>query len=312
MSLIYTKGYRQLPHPLEKSVVTIGNFDGVHRGHQAILQELVRKAVEQSVPAVVYTFRPHPVKLLAPHLAPPLISTYEQKRQLLLAQGVDIIIEEPFSAEFATFSPEKFVHEVLHKTLGAQELFAGVDFTFGRKGLADVHQLRRLGAPYGMELNVLGPFSFEGIVASSTKVREFVLAGNVRGAQILLGRPYSITGNVSQGRQRGRKLGFPTANLMTRQELLPAYGVYACRAEFDGRVENAVVNIGIRPTFEEKDVSIEAHLLDYEGDLYEHELTLNFVEFVRKEKSFRSGEDLVKQIKKDIQKVRNILQVKES
>jgi len=300
-------GYQTLPQPLSGSVVTIGNFDGVHRGHQAILAQVIEKAKTLGVPSVAYTFQPHPAKLFRPQLAPPLISTYTQKLDLLESYGIDIAVEQPFTREFAHYSPERFVTSILHETLGAREIFAGFDFSFGKGGKADVQFLRELCEPYGIKLHVIQPLSFESIVASSTKVREFVLAGKVAGAALLLGRPFVLSGHVVQGDQRGRTLGFPTANLDAEQELRPARGVYACYALLQQQRLPAVVNIGMRPTFSTEHVTIEAHLLDFQGDLYGKPLTLEFVEYLRAEKSFDSAELLVEQIDKDIECAKDIL-----
>lgn len=304
-------GYQALDAPLDASVVAVGNFDGVHRGHREILNRLIAWGNERGIPSLLLTFRPHPVKFLVPHLAPPLINTYEQKRELVRSVGIDIMVEEPFHREYANLSPEQFVTDILHRTFGAKAIFVGFDFTFGRGGKANVDALRELGAPFGLEVHCADPLSFEGIVASSTKVRSFVQEGQVRGAHILLGRPFSIVGHVVPGEQRGRTIGFPTANLETKQELLPAFGVYACWAVINGTPHRAVTNIGIRPTFRSNEPTIEAHILDFSEDIYDQEITLHVMERLRAEQSFSSIEALQTQIKQDREKADAVLKPKQ-
>lgn len=300
-------GYQTLPEPLSASVVAVGNFDGVHQGHREIISRLKARAKQLHIPSVILTFSPHPVKLLVPHLAPPLINTYEQKRQLLSSLGVDIMLEEPFTRAYASYSPEQFVTSVLQQSLHAKEIFVGYDFTFGRGGKANVETLRHLGEPYKLKINCIEPLSFSGITASSTKVRAFVHEGQMEGAQLLLNRHFSLTGIVEEGEQRGRQLGFPTANLSTEQELLPKRGVYACWTEFEGQMYPTATNIGIRPTFSELRPTIEAHLIDFRGNLYQKKMTVHFVKKLRDERAFSSIHTLKEQIEQDIQQAKEQL-----
>lgn len=300
-------GYQTLPEPLPASVVAVGNFDGVHRGHRAILEQLKRRSQELSVPAVVLTFTPHPLKVLVPSVAPALVNTYTQKSTLLESLDIDIVIEEPFTKSYAGYSPERFVTEVLHQSLHTLEIFVGYDFSFGRGGKATIQTLEELGAPYGLRVHCFEARSFDGIVASSTKVRHFVREGQMDTAELLLGRPFSLTGTIEHGEKRGRQLGFPTANLTTEQELLPAQGVYACWAELDECIRPAAVNIGVRPTFEDAAPTIEAHILDFSDTIYDQTMTLHFVQRIRGEQSFASLDALKKQIQTDVQFVRERL-----
>lgn len=283
------------------TVVTIGNFDGVHCGHREIIHRVKMRASERGLPSVVYTFVPHPVKLLAPHLAPPLINTYQQKRAILASIGVDMLVEEPFDHTFAAYSPEQFVSDVLHRRLGAQEIFVGFDFTFGRGGKAGVDALASLSQPH-IQVHVVPPLSFEGIVASSTKIREFVLEGQMEGARLLLHRYFYLDGVVVPGFQRGRTLGFPTANLQLEQELLPARGVYASWIETQqGEILPGVTNIGIRPTFDHnQNISVETHIFDFSRDLYDQTLRVHFAKRLRPEQTFSSVDMLQTQIQLDI------------
>lgn len=308
MALKFYNGYRCLPSTQQRTILTIGNFDGVHRGHREIIRRVQAAAHAHQLSSLVYTFQPHPIKLLAPHRAPALLHTYEQKREIMASMDVDILVAEPFDRDFASLTPEQFVHDVLVDRMRAQSIFVGYDFTFGRGGKAGVDALQELAAPLGVDVEVVTPLSFEGIVASSSKVREFVAAGDVKKARLLLGRPFYLHGQVVQGFQRGRDLGFPTANLSSVQELLPAHGVYACWVETPEGMFPAVTNVGVRPTFQD-DVapSVESHLLDFAGDLYDTTLRVHFVAHIRNEQSFSSVQALRQQIELDIGKARTLL-----
>lgn len=307
------KGYQAIPTPIEASMVAIGNYDGVHKGHRAVLEQLVTEAQRRGIPSLVYTFQPHPVKVLAPAQAPPLINTYAQKRTLLASLGIDIMVEEPFHMAFAGYSPERFVAEVLNDALGAKGVFVGYDFTFGKGGKANVDTLRTLGAPFDMGVYCLDALTVDGIVASSTKIRRFVQEGQLKAAADLLMRPFSLSGQVVKGDQRGRTIGFPTANINTSQELMPPHGVYACWVQRDDEqgthMHPAAVNIGKRPTFKDEHAAptVEAHLLDVQADLYDQTLTLHFQERLREERSFPSADALKEQIQSDVQQARAAL-----
>jgi riboflavin kinase/FMN adenylyltransferase len=300
------RGHLALPGPLRAPVVTIGNFDGVHLGHQRLFSVILERARARGGQAVVFTFRPHPVKLLAPELAPPLITPYEEKLRLIEQTGIDVAIEEEFNRELAAFSPRRFVDEVLVRAIGVRDIVVGYDFTFGRDRAGNVQVLTELGGELGFEVHVEPAFSVSGIIASSTKVREFVLEGRVGGAALLLGRSFSVTGTVVRGDGRGRKLGFPTANLQVENELIPKAGVYAGRAYVRGEAHRAVVNIGFAPTFQSRGLTVEAHLLDTSGDLYGEKMTLEFTHHLREERRFPSVEELMAQIGRDVESARGL------
>ncbi|TNE52147.1 MAG: bifunctional riboflavin kinase/FAD synthetase [Deltaproteobacteria bacterium] len=308
MALKFYSGYRCLPATQQRTILTIGNFDGVHRGHREIIEKVQANAQTHQLSSLVYTFQPHPLKVLVPKRAPALLNTHIQKREILDAMGIDILVEEPFNRDFASLSPEQFVNDVLVERMRAHTIFVGYDFTFGRGGKAGVQKLQELASRVGVEVHEVPPLSFEGIVASSSKVREFVAEGNMEKAQLLLGRPFFLHGQVVQGFQRGRELGFPTANLSTSQEMMPAHGVYACWVDTSQGMFPAVTNVGIRPTFHDNSaLSVESHLLDFEGDLYDSILRVHFVGRVRSEQSFSSAQALRKQIELDIGKARAML-----
>jgi riboflavin kinase/FMN adenylyltransferase len=301
------QGHAWIPTPLRSPAVTVGNFDGVHLGHQALLREARECARRWGGDSVVFTFRPHPVKLLAPDLAPPLISPYEVKLDLIARCGIDVVIEEPFTRELAEMPPREFAERILVRAIGARVVIVGHDFTFGRGRSGNVETLAALGWELGFEVRPIPAVTAGDLIASSTKVREFILEGRVRGAAIILGREFSLTGTVVRGVERGRTLGIPTANLRTDHELLPKPGVYACQAFVRGGRHPAVVNIGYAPTFEGKELTIEAHLLDFSADIYGEEMTLQFRKRLRDERTFPSAEALKQQIARDIEEARSLL-----
>ncbi len=302
-------GYRAVPAGFPESVVTIGNFDGVHLGHQALFRHALSRARSTGRSCVVYTFEPHPVRILAPKLAPPRITRADEKLRLIAELGIDACVVEPFTAEFAAMEHEQFVASALVSALCTKELIVGYDFTYGRGGKGNTATLASAAGRFGFALDVVSQQTFGGVVASSTKVREFVLGGNVEGARMLLGRDYGVIGRVVHGEERGRKIGFPTANIDTEDELIPRYGVYACWVTVGGRRYAAVTNIGVRPTVKVDDPrpTIEAHLFDFDGDLYGQTLRLDFAHYLREERRFPSLDALKAQIAADAARARELL-----
>jgi riboflavin kinase/FMN adenylyltransferase len=290
----------------EGPAVAIGNFDGVHRGHQRLFAEILTRSRARGAEAIVLTFDPHPAKVLAPAYAPPLICTPIRKLDRIAAAGVDACVVEPFDRDLAGLTPEAFIEQVLVAALGAREVVVGHDFTFGRGRAGDAHRLAALGAAHGFATTVVDPVTVDGIVCSSTKVREFVLEGRIEGAALLLGRDPEIEGTVVAGAGRGRTIGIPTANLRPDTELLPAVGVYAGWALLDdGARFDAAINVGTNPTFGGAALCIEAHLLDYPGgDLVGRAIRVGLTRRLRAERRFPSVEALVAQIKQDIAAVR--------
>jgi riboflavin kinase / FMN adenylyltransferase len=304
------RGHTSLPRPLRNPVVAIGNFDGVHRGHAHIFQEARRLAAGLDGEAVVLTFDPHPAKVLAPSYAPPLITPLGRKLELIAAEGVSATVVEPFDRAFASKSAEEFVRAVLAEGLGARHVVVGYDFTFGSKRSGNVQLLAELGLRHGFGVTVVPPVSVEGIVCSSTKVREFVLEGRVDGAALVLGRAPEVEGEVVRGDGRGRTIGVPTANVKSETELLPKNGVYAGWGERlgDGRRWAAAVNVGTNPTFVAGvQIHVEAHLLDCNEDFYGERLRVGFVERLRDEQRFPSREALVAQIRQDVEETRRVM-----
>lgn len=296
------------------SVVAIGSFDGVHLGHQAVIgttielvQELSQGRADPGEVAAL-TFDPHPAKLLAPDLAPSLIATAQQRVRCLGEAGVGHVVLLPFDDELAAVSATDFIADVLVGRLGVAGVVVGFDFTFGRGGEGNTQLLVAEGARQDLQVRVVDPFHLDGLLVSSTKIREFILSGRVYGAMKLLGRPFQLSGEVVRGKARGRTLGFPTANVAAVQEIRPANGVYAARARVGSELVDAAVSIGIVPTFEGgSDVTVEAYLLDFEGDLYGQDLCLEFVKRLRPERRFDGPEALIAQITEDVKQVRDIL-----
>lgn len=288
-----------LPHP----VLAIGAFDGVHRGHQQVLSRLVAEARRCSGTAVVLTFHPHPQQVIRPGAAPPQLQTFEQQAELLEALGVDLLVRFPFTREVSLWTPEEFVREVL-APLGARKVLVGENFRFGHRREGDFALLRRLGERFGFTVDACSVVTFRGHRISSTRIRRLLGAGCVEAAARLLGRPYELRGDVVMGDQRGRTLGFPTANLEPENQLLPANGVYATRLEIEGRWWTGATNIGYRPTvrsrFQSPRPVVETYLLDFDGDLYGRYVKLAFCCRIRSEAEFSDLETLIRRIRRDI------------
>src|SRR5579871_1021439 len=275
------------PGRIHRTVLTLGNFDGVHVGHQAIVRLAVETAARLGGCPVALTFEPHPVAVLAPDRAPPLIQPLRERLALLATLGVEIVVVQRFTRAFAALDPEAFVCDFLLHRLEVVHVVVGYNVNFGRDRAGTVATLRGLGARYGFAVDEVGPVTVDGERVSSTALRAALGAGDVRRAARLLGRTYALRGRVVAGERRGRTLGFPTANLRCRSTLaVPADGVYAARVQVGGAWHGGVVNIGIRPTFGERRRTIEAHLLDFTGDLYGRWVTVEMVDRLRGEQAF--------------------------
>lgn len=288
--------------------MTLGNFDGVHLGHRELFRQTVRRARQVKARSVVYTFEPHPLKVLAPDRAPLLLNTLAEKERLIAASHIDQLIRAPFTPEVASLKAEDFVRDTLVALLRVKYLIVGYDYAFGRGREGDSAFLSEQGLKYGFGVDILQPVCTDGQPYSSTRIRQMIASGDVHGVIALLGRHYTFEGNVVPGEQRGRKLGYPTANLVTEKEQLPAVGVYAVKVRHREQEYGGVVNIGRRPTFGAGKQTIEVHLLDYTGDLYGETLRLYFIERLRDEQSFSDVEALKKTISSDILRCRQQLE----
>lgn len=287
-----------------KAVLALGNFDGVHRGHQAIFQQVLRRALAITGTSMVLTFNPHPVQILRPDKAPPLLSTRAQKRRLFAALGLAVSLELPFTEHFAQQEPMAFIGDVLHQSIGVHDLVVGHDFRFGhcRAGTTDL--LAAQAATFGYQLTVVPPITENGVVVSSSNIRRLLQHGQVEDAARLLGRPYLLEGPVVEGFRRGHTLGFPTANVRSLNPIVPQAGVYAVHVLWHERVYPGVANVGYNPTFGNDMLSVEAHVLDFSGDLYGETLGVEFLARLRDERKFASVAELAAQITRDVHQAR--------
>jgi riboflavin kinase/FMN adenylyltransferase len=298
------RGYWSLPKAALHGVVAIGNFDGVHRGHRALIEAARRRARELGAPLGVVTFEPHPREVLTPDRAPPRLTPLRVKARMLADLGVENLFALAFNEHLMTKSPEAFVHDVLAGGLGIRHVAVGFDFRFGHRRAGDVDTLTRLGDEYGFGVTRIEPVAWRGEVCSSSRVRDAIAAGDVALARDLLGHPFLVEGRVVAGERRGRGLGYPTANLRPGPRgLWPADGIYAVRATWraaDHPVwRDAVASLGVRPTFGDGDRILEIHLFDHDGDLYGRRLCCAFIERLRAEERFATVEALRAQMDRD-------------
>jgi riboflavin kinase/FMN adenylyltransferase len=298
-----------LPIGPKGTVVTVGSFDGVHLGHQAVLAEVARRAAAAGRASVLVTFEPHPLAVINPQAAPPLLTTGPERREILALSPIDYALFLRFDRALARLSPEQFVQDVLRARCGMQDLVFGYDHGFGRNRSGDVETLRRLGAELGFAVDAVPAADVEGEPVSSGRIRRAVAGGDLRTAARLLGRPYTVSGRVSAGERRGRILGIPTINLgeIPAEKLLPPDGVYAVWVEWRGGRASGMMNQGPRPTFGEGGRVLEAHLFGFEGDLYGEWVRLEWVERLRDVRRFAGVEQLQEQLGRDRARAEAIL-----
>ncbi|MBW1773204.1 MAG: bifunctional riboflavin kinase/FAD synthetase [Deltaproteobacteria bacterium] len=311
MNVIYD--LNTLETTLERPVITIGNFDGVHRGHLALFEKVKERAHALHGRSVLMTFEPHPIRLMKPEKPIPLITPIRQKLELIGKAGIEYIFCVPFTREFAAITAKDFVLDILVGKIGVKEVVVGYDYTFGRQRKGNVEFLEEMGDKWGFRLHIIGPIHVDQALVSSTTIRGLVQDGRLSEAKALLGRDYQISGTVVRGQNRGRRLlGIPTANLNLIDELIPKRGVYAVTVDIDGKACNGVTNIGYNPTFGDSALTVETHLLDFSEDLLGKTIKVNFIQRLRDEVSFDSIQDLSDQIKRDIQQARALLEVYEA
>ena len=305
MRIIY--GHETLAAPLENTAMTVGTFDGVHLGHQRILRRVVQRAKDLGGTSVVYSFFPPPWRVLGRTENPFLITTFQDKARLIAGLGVDILVTETFTSGFRALTAQEFIRGVLLKSFHPRDVLVGYDFRFGKQRKGNLELLQQ-------ELSITSATASQQEVVlvddepvSSTRIRKAVVGGDMQLARRLLGRRHFISGAVVRGRGRGRTLGFPTANISPRTELIPGPGVYAVLLEAGDERISGVANLGYRPTFAEDNFSVEAFLFDFEGDLYGVQAKLHFVERIRGERKFESKEALVAQIDRDVVRVRALM-----
>jgi len=292
--------------PQATASVTIGNFDGVHLGHQELLRRTVARANAAGTTSVALTFSPHPIRFFSPRARFYEITSLEEKAALIAGFGIDTLVVESFTGEVGCMWPSEFAREILVRRLRARQVIVGYDFTFGRNRTGSPAMLGEIGRELGFEVEVVPPLVRGGLIVSSTRIRELLLAGRVREAEELMCRPYRVSGAVIAGAGRGRKLGYPTANIQYAQELLPLPGVYVVEVEVAGARTRGVANVGFNPTFGENSLGVEVHLLDFDKDLYGQEISVYFRDRIRDERKFQRAEELVRQIQMDVQYARGM------
>lgn len=299
MALVYDLA--EIKVPLTNPVLTIGNFDGVHRGHLVLFDRVKERAKALGGISVVMTFEPHPITVMHPGNGPALITPTPQKLELIDAAGIDVILCIPFTKAFAAIGARAFVRDILVQKIGIREIVVGYDYSFGHRREGNIHLLREMGEELGFFVHVMSPVRVGKTPVSSTSIRHLIREGRVAEAGQLLGRPPRLSGRVMRGRNRGaRLLGFPTANLGIKDALVPRTGVYAVEVIIGDQKYRGVTNIGYNPTFGDGPLTVETHVLDFSGDLIGEDITLLFLGRLRDEKRFSSIEELVAQIRKDI------------
>jgi riboflavin kinase / FMN adenylyltransferase len=296
--------HARFPHP----VVSIGNFDGVHVGHQEILSRVVQDAQARQGTSLVFTFHPHPLTVLRPEKPLPLILSLREKLLACSATGVQGVIVQHFTTTFSLLTAEAFVRRHLVEAIGVEKVIVGHNVSFGHNRTGQAETLLRLGEQYGFAVEIVGPVMAGAQEVSSTAVRAMLSTGDMPTVTRLLGRPYAVSGRVEKGFQRGRTIGFPTANLRPRADLLLPNGVYAVRVEVGDTHVPGVANVGFNPTFGGNKRTIEAHLFDFSADLYGQRVRVSFVEHLRGERKFPSIQELIQQIHQDARHARTILQ----
>lgn len=297
-----------VPETLRGSIVALGNFDGFHLGHQAVVGRAVARARAEGRPALVATFDPHPMRFFRPDSAWFRLTTLDQREALMKAAGVDAMLVFAFDAALAGLSAEQFVTERLIDRLGVGGVVTGDDFTFGKGRSGSVAQMAELGRAHGFSVDTVAPVTLDGAVVSSSRIRALLKAADPRGAARLLTRPFTIRGQVEHGDKRGRELGYPTANLSLANYVRPAYGIYAVRGRLaDGRVLAGAANLGIRPSFDPPRELLEPYFFDFSGDLYGQTIDVELIEFLRPEAKFDSLDALTRQIEADCEQARAVL-----
>ncbi|PWG03794.1 bifunctional riboflavin kinase/FAD synthetase [Sphingosinicella humi] len=301
-------GGSAVPAHLRGGIVALGNFDGFHKGHQAVVGRAVERARAEGRPALVATFDPHPVRFFKPDLPPFRLTTLDQRQRLFAGAGADAMLVFHFDAAFASVTAEDFVTERLVRLFGAAGVATGEDFTFGHKRGGNVEVLKRLGAEHGLSVDAVAPVEADGEPVSSSRIREALEAGDPETAARLLTRPFAIEGVVEHGDKRGRELGYPTANIALGPYLRPKFGVYAVRGRLaDGRVLDGAANLGIRPQFDPPKELLEPHFFDFSGDLYGQTIEVELISFLRQEARFDGLGALAAQIKADCEEARRVL-----
>ncbi|MBN2284027.1 MAG: bifunctional riboflavin kinase/FAD synthetase [Deltaproteobacteria bacterium] len=307
MTMEIIRDLNDIPKELKHSIITIGNFDGIHLGHQAIFRKVLEEAVERNRKSLVITFDPHPQKVLHPEKKTfYLLTLLEEKLKLMEEMWIDAVIVIPFTPEFSRNEAGTFIRNILWEKLKIQKIYIGYDYAFGRGKEGNARFLKTMGEELGFQVEEIGAVTVDGMIVSSTNIRLSINEGQVSRAAKMLARPYNVSGVVVRGRQRGTDIGIPTANIES-EKVIPGMGVYAIIAEVEGTRYQGVLNIGYSPTFGDNEFTIEVHLLNFQGDIYGKDIDLFFIERLRDEQRFDSPKLLVEQIKHDIDQAKHIL-----
>jgi len=294
------KGLKEIPSPPDDCVVAIGNFDGVHLGHQKILQTLLQDANQNNLYPLLLTFHPHPAKVLTKRKIE-LLQTLEQRLHEIKKAGVQMVVVLLFDQDFALITAEDFIRTIVLQKLKAKKVIVGDNFRFGKDRAGDVTKLHEFASQYGFTVQAIPPVTLQGSVVSSSLIRSLLRKGDIEKANTLIGRPYEIEGTVVRGKSRGKRLGFPTANIHTLNEIVPP-GVFISRVGIGPKIYPSVTHVGSKPTFNENEVMIESYIIDYNNSLYKKKLRVLFLKKIREERKFESPEALSLQIKKDLEK----------
>lgn len=301
------RGIESVQRKLKNPAITIGNFDGVHKGHQALFARVKQLAEELNGDSVVVTFDPHPLEVLFPQKAPSFITSHRHKLDLIASCGIDATIVIPFDHKFAQMSAREFVAALLVEKIGARAIVVGHDYRFGHGREGNIAFLKQLGEQYGFKVETVTGLMVNDTVVSSTAIRQMIASGKIKDANKLLGRFFEVSGTVIPGRKRGVSLGFPTANIRMPAITSPRTGVYVVEAEVDGKTYGGAANLGYNPTFGDTDLSLEAHLFDFDQDIYGKPITIRFIDRLRDERRFSGPDELAAQIKKDVDTAKKIL-----
>jgi riboflavin kinase / FMN adenylyltransferase len=301
-------GIENIHRPLSNPALTIGNFDGVHRGHRALFKQVKSWADRLQGQSVVMTFNPHPLEVFRPGNGPAFITTHERKLELIADAGIEVAIVVPFNEWFAQTTATQFVKDLLVDKIGIKAIVVGHDYRFGRGREGDIDFLRKMGEQYAFSVDAVSGIDVEGTLVSSTLIRQCIQGGDLREAGRLLGRPYEIAGLVVRGRNRGgRLLGFPTANIEMANHAAPKRGIYVVQVEIDGRLYGGAANLGYNPTFGDTTISLEVHIFDFNETIYDKTITVRFIDRLRDEKKFSGPEELTQQIRLDVARAKEVL-----
>ncbi len=290
-----------------ETAVTFGVFDGIHLGHQAVIKTLLKRAAHENLMSVLVGFYPHPLAFLAPERCPPILTPLSKRVEILQQFGIDEIVILSFDAQIASMSPESFVERVLLEKCRARHIVVGYACQFGKDRAGNAERLVELSQGYPFDVSIVPPTEVDGASVHSTRIREALARGDLERSSQLLGRPYSLIGNVVHGDGRGRQIGFPTANIETQNQVYPPNGVYAIRAKLEERWLDGVLNIGIRPTFNGVNIQVEGHFFNFDEIIYGKPIEIFFVEKIRSERKFPNPEFLIQQIQRDIAAATEIL-----